>query len=89
MPISSYDILDYQIFHEKIIELTEYYKSTGYDIVLIAFGMNRSQAEWKFYARIYMNDSEKPTSEVGTIIPTLWNITEDEDLLVYKAENYG
>lgn len=87
MAIASYNITDYTDFHDRILILADYYRSTDYDIVLIEFGMNRSWEEWKFYARIYMNDSQKPESDVGTIIPTLWNIVETEDILLLKR-NY-
>lgn len=88
MAIPSYDILSYDIFYKKILWLAEYYKTTDYEIVLIEFWINRSGQEWKFYARIYMNDSEKPNSGVGTIIPTLWNIIETEDILLLKERTH-
>lgn len=84
MALTSYDILDYHIFYNKIIWLADYYRSTNYEMVLIEFGINRSGQQWKFYARLYMNDSEKVPIEVGTIIPTLWNIIETEELLSFK-----
>ncbi len=79
--------MDYIVFRERIISLADYYLKTNYEIVLIEFGINRSEQEGKFYARLYMNDSKKSISEVGTIIPTLWNIVETEDILLLKR-NY-
>ncbi len=79
--------MDYMDFHNRILILADYYRSTDYEIILIEFGINRSEQEGKFYARIYMNDSEKSVSEVGTIIPTLWNIVETEGILLLKR-NY-
>lgn len=86
MAITSYGILDYQDFHNKMLWLANFYRETGYQIVFMHFGINRSSLEWKFYVRIYMNDLLEIPPEVGTIIPTLWNIVESVELILLKGK---
>lgn len=88
MAITSYNILEYSDFYNRVLSLIKYYISTGYEIVQTELGINRSQQQWKYYSRLYMNDSEKSSVEVGTIIPTLWNIIETEEILLMKQRNH-